>query len=308
MSVAMAASVVIPSYQSAATIRRCLASVLAQHVKEGFEVVVVDSGTDGTADIVRKEFPGVRLLKARGRLDAARARNWGAREALGSILAFIDSDCVPDTNWLARLMTALKETGCDGVGGAIRPIDGSNSAGWAGYFCEFREFLPRGTAGEATYLTPGNVAYRRQAFERAGGFPSGYFPLEDQVFYQRLQATGSRTHFDPSIVVAHAHRDDIAAFLAHQVKIGSANSRVVLALGLKGYRLASRPWLAAALLPALASYRFARTVAACWRQERFLMVRRPAVAGLCWLGMFAWGIGFARPAARTAPLPRLATE
>ena len=72
---------------------------------------------------------------------------------------------------------------------------------------------------------------------------------------------------------------------------------VVSALGLRGARIASRGWLAAALLPALATYRFARTVATCWRQERCLMIRRPSIAGLCWLGNLAWSVGFARPGA-----------
>src|SRR5947209_9013966 len=45
---------------------------------------------------------------------------------------------------------------------------------------------------------------------RAGGFPSGYFPQEDQVFHSCLTAIGARILFDPSIVVAHAHRSTVA--------------------------------------------------------------------------------------------------
>ena len=48
---------------------------------------------------------------------------------------------------------------------------------------------------------------------------------------------------------------------------------------------------------------FARTVAACWHQTRCLMLRRPSIAGLCWLGMVAWGIGFARPGPPPRPMP-----
>jgi hypothetical protein len=48
------------------------------------------------------------------------------------------------------------------------------------------------------------------------------------------------------------------------------------------------------VMPALATYRFLRTVAACWRQAHGIMLRRPAIFALCWLGMFAWGIGFIR--------------
>lgn len=296
-------SIIIPSFQSEPTIEACLAAVRAQPAPYPFEIIVADSGTDAAADIVSTRYPEVRLLRSSRRLDPALARNWGAREAQGTILVFIDSDCVPDPDWLRRLCARLEDDGYDAVGGAIRNTEDATPVAWAGYYCEFREFLPRGTAGEATNLTLGNVAYRREAFERAGGFPAGFFPQEDQVFHRRLLATGARICFDPSIVVTHAHRSTLGAFLAHQVRIGEANAKVVRMLGLDGARIASRAWLAALLVPALASYRFARTVTACWTHERYLLIRRPAVAGLCWLGMCAWSIGFARPPGMVRSLP-----
>jgi glycosyltransferase involved in cell wall biosynthesis len=295
----MRASVIIPSFQSAATIRACLTGVLAQDLDAPFDVFVADSGNDGTAAIIQQEFPAVRLLRSETRLDAALARNWGAREAQGSILAFIDSDCVPQPDWLRRLCLTIEDGAYDAAGGAIGNVEGANSTSWAGYFCEFREFLPGDTAVDATNLTLGNAAYRRDTFWRADAFPAGYFPQEDQVFHQRLLANGARIRFDPSIVVTHVHRSSIGAFLAHQARIGAANARVVRAIGLQGKTIASHRWAAAALLPALTTYRFARTVTACWTQERYLLVRNPAVAGLCWLGMVAWGVGFAGPVEMT---------
>jgi GT2 family glycosyltransferase len=304
----MRSSVIIPSFQSASTIRACLAAVRAQDIGDPFEVFLADSGTDDTAAIVRQEFPEVRLLKSGTRLSAELARNWGAREARGSVLAFVDSDCVPERDWLRRLCVILEEGTYHGVGGAIRPVERSNSTNWAGYFCEFREFLPGGAASDATYLTPNNAAYRCDTFRKAGGFPDGYFPLEDQVFYERLRAVGARIRFDPSVVVRHNHRSEVTAFLAHQAKIGTANARVVRELGLQGGRIASHAWLAAGLLPALATYRFARTVAACWKQERYLMLRSPTITGLCGLGMIAWSLGFARASGAETRLHRLAAE
>jgi GT2 family glycosyltransferase len=300
----MRASVIIPSFQSETTIRACLASVLAQDFEDAFEIFLADSGTDRTSDIVRREFPSVRLLKSDRRLSAELARNWGAREARGAVFAFIDSDCVARPDWLRRLCETLEEGSYHGVGGAIQPVDGSNATNWAGYFCEFREFLPGGAPTDATYLTPNNAAYRSDIFRRAGGFPDGYFPMEDQVFYERLRAVGARIRFDPSIVVQHNHRSRVAAFLSHQSRIGAANARVVRDFNLQGGWIAAHPWSAVALFPALTTYRFARTVTACWKQERYLMLRRPAVTGLCWLGMLAWGVGFTRPAAIEASLRR----
>jgi mycofactocin glycosyltransferase len=292
MNEKVAVSVVIPSFQSAGTIEACLTGVLRQAHDAPFEVIVADSGTDATAELIGRHFPTVRVLKSEQRLDPALARNWAAREAHGSLLAFIDSDCVPEPDWLSRLCAALEDGTYDAIGGAIRNANGTTAASWAGYFCEFREFLPGEVASDRTYLTPGNTAYRRATFERAGGFPVGYYPMEDQVFYQRLHAAGARIRFDPRIVVRHHHRTEIGTFLKHQKKLGAANALVVRRLGLQGAPIASRQWLAATLLPALATYRFGRTFAACWQEEQCLMLRRPLVTALCWLGMFAWGVGF----------------
>jgi GT2 family glycosyltransferase len=294
----MRVSVIIPSFESARTIRACLTSVLAQDIGTPFEILVADSGIDSTAEIVRREFPTVRLLTSKTRWSAEAARNRAASEASGSLLAFIDSDCEAEPGWLRRVCTVLEDGVYDGVGGAIRPVGDSNATAWAGYFCEFREFLPRGRAVDATYLTPNNAAYRAEIFRRAGGFPDGYFPLEDQVFYDRLREVGARIRFDPSIVMTHNHRTEVRAFLSHQTKIGHANARVVRAINAQGAWLASHPPVTLALLPALVVYRFARTFAACWNQEKCLMLRRPTVAALCWLGMCGWAVGFVRGSAR----------
>lgn len=289
----MRASVIIPSYNSEATIRACLRSVCAQQFDGSYDVFVFDSGTDATADIVAREFPGVRLLRASEKTDPAKGRNRAVAESTGAVLAFIDSDCIAPSNWLHRLC-AIIEDGYDGAGGAIVPVDHSTDAAWAGYFTEFREFLPGGPARAATYLTINNAAYRRETFLRAGGFPEAYFPQEDQVFWTRLQPLGARIVMDPSIVVQHHHRDQSGAFLRHQYTIGLANARVVLALGLQGAGLASRPWLALLALPLLTSYRFLRTCIACWHQQQYILLRRPAIGVLCWLGMWWWGTAFVR--------------
>jgi mycofactocin glycosyltransferase len=290
----MRVSVIIPSFESAKTIRACLTSVLAQDIDTPFEIFVADSGSDSTAEIVRHEFPAVRLLKSNTRWSAEAARNRAASEACGSVLAFVDSDCEAGRDWLRRMCAVLESGPYDGVGGAIRPVAGSNATAWAGYFCEFREFLPRGQAVDATYLTPNNAAYRAEIFRRAGGFPEGYFPLEDQMFYDRLRTIGAHIRFDPSIVMTHNHRTEVRAFLSHQARIGLANARVARAINAQGAWLASHPTFTVALLPALIVYRFARTVAACWKQERWLLWRRPTVAALCCLGMCGWAAGFAR--------------
>jgi glycosyltransferase involved in cell wall biosynthesis len=284
-------SVIVPSYRSAATIRGCLQAIQDQDFARSFEVIVVDSGDDGTAGIVRREFPGVQLMALAGQTDAPVARNLGAERARAEVLAFIDSDCKAAPDWLGRLYETL-EGGYDAVGGSVANGNGETLVSWAGYVCEFREFLPRGVARDAEDLTEGNVAYRKRAFLAAGGFPSGCFPQEGQILHRRLRDQGARLRFDPAIVVAHTHRSERRAFLEHQRRIGRTNARVLVRLGRPGAALARHRALALMALPALVPYRFLRTVRACFGVAHGLVLRRPALAALVFRGMCSWGRGF----------------
>lgn len=295
-------SVIVPSYRSAATIAACLRSLEAQCGAPSFEVVVVDSSPDETPALVRREFPWVRLIQLPRQTDPAAARNLGAGQARGEVLAFIDSDCVAAPDWLRRLHAHLA-SGYHAAGGAIANANRETTASWAGYLCEFREFLPEAPARDADNLTLGNAAYLRASFWACGGFPLGCYPQEDQLFHARLRAAGGRIRLDPGIVVAHTHRAKVGAFLGHQRRIGRANARVLRGLAAPGAALARRPLLATLAAPALVPLRFARTLWACRRVERNLLLRWPALLGLCWLGMCCWGLGFVEGAWSAASLP-----
>ena len=126
MSARPAASVVVPSYQSAATIRACLRSLAAQDLAAPYEVIVVDSSRDGTAEIVANEFEDVMLVHRADQTEPAAARNLGLERARADVVAFLDADCVAPADWLRRLRQAV-EHGCDGVGGGSRTATGTGS-------------------------------------------------------------------------------------------------------------------------------------------------------------------------------------
>ncbi|MGH2522412.1 MAG: glycosyltransferase, partial [Anaerolineales bacterium] len=243
-----------------------------------------------------------RLIHLPEQTDPAQARNVGARQAHGEVLAFIDADCIAASDWLRRLC-ALIEQGYAAAGGAIGNANGESLVSWAGYLCEFREFLPGSPARDVSNLTLGNAAYRAKVFKAEGGFPVGYFPQEDQVFHNRLCQKGLRMRLDPGVVVRHFHRAERAEFLNHQRHIGQANARVLQGPNRPGSGLARRPALARLALPALVTLRFFRTVRATWNAEHALMLRRPALAWLCWRGMCWWGLGFLEGARQSGRLP-----
>lgn len=85
-------SVVVPAYNSEDTIRRTLDSARAQSCKSITEIIVVDDGSeDATSQIVRDEYPEVRIITQKNQGSAV-ARNTGVEVAEGELIAFLDAD------------------------------------------------------------------------------------------------------------------------------------------------------------------------------------------------------------------------
>lgn len=107
-------SVILPVYNRAATIRRCVDSVRAQTVSDWELVVVDDASSDGTTAIIAGYHdPRIRILRHEQNRGAAAARNTALRDARCEFLAWIDSDdeWLPDK--LAQQLALLERTGAD---------------------------------------------------------------------------------------------------------------------------------------------------------------------------------------------------
>ena len=93
----MLLSIVIPIYNGATTISRCLASIKKQRLPTGqYEVICVDDcSSDNTIETLQREafsFPELRILRNPRNMRAGGARNHGVREARGKFIVFIDAD------------------------------------------------------------------------------------------------------------------------------------------------------------------------------------------------------------------------
>ena len=195
----MRVSVVVPAHESASTLGRTLSALTAQELTEPYEVIVVDDGsTDGGAEIAERAGPLVRVIR-QPRAGAAEARNRGAREARGQILAFTDGDCFPAPGWLAAGLLAMERA--DLVQGAVRPPPEVR-------LTPFDRTLI--VVGESGLYESANLFVSRELFERVGGFRAPVAakadrPLgEDVAFAWRARRAGAATAFAPGAVVYHA--------------------------------------------------------------------------------------------------------
>lgn len=120
----MDVSVVIPAYDVCKFIGRTLESVGKQVFCGSSEIIVVDNGsTDGTTEIIRKNFPRVIVLQE-PKLGANSARECGRRKAMGEIIAFLDADTEVPCDWLERGMRHFRESDIVALTGPYLFYDG----------------------------------------------------------------------------------------------------------------------------------------------------------------------------------------
>lgn len=196
-------SVVIPAYNEADNIVPCLEAIAAQkYPRDRFEVIVADNGsTDNTVELAGQA--GARVVHAAISGPAA-ARNAGAREAQGEIIAFIDCDCTATPHWLSGLTDGFSDPRAGAVAGDILigppRTDFERLMASINYLSQAQNLQNKIMPFAAT----ANVAYRRDVFERLNGFDEKLRVGEDADLSWRLQRVlGLSIAFRPEAAVYH---------------------------------------------------------------------------------------------------------
>jgi GT2 family glycosyltransferase len=215
-------SIVICTYNGAATLRECLEGVRALDYPD-FETIVVSDGSTDASPQIAAEYD-VRLIETENR-GLASARNTGAQAATGEIVAYLDDDAVPDRDWLTYLARAFADPAWGAVGGPNILPPGS---------CATSECVANAPGGpthvlvddrEAEHVPGCNLAVRRAALEQIGGFDPQFRAAGDDVdFCWRLLDAGHRIGFSPGAVVWHHRRRTVRAYLRQQRGYGKAEA------------------------------------------------------------------------------------
>lgn len=206
-------TVIIASYNSENTIVACLESLRRQKTKNKFEIILIDSSIDNTVKLAQVEFPGIKIYSFDKRKYCGDARNFGMTVARANIIAFLDSDCTVDDNWVDEVMNAHK-TDYLAVGGGIENGDSKNLMSWAYYFCEFNLWLPFKEKKEISEMAGCCLSIKRRAFDTYGPFIEGTYS-SDTAFQWKLQQDNYRVLCVPSIKVYHTANYKFRAFLSH---------------------------------------------------------------------------------------------
>ena len=202
-------SVIVPHLNDHARLRLCLRALEAQdYPPDRREVIVVDNGSDEPLDAIAAEFPHVRLADEPER-GCGLARNRGLTLARGEVIAFTDSDCLPDKGWIRNAQQAVAgERGADIAGGDIRLFaeDEDNPTG-PELFEQLFTFRQEEFVHRDHFAAGASLITRRDVCDQVGPFLDVNYP-EDKEWGRRAHRMGYRLAYVPQAITWHPAKHD----------------------------------------------------------------------------------------------------
>jgi glycosyltransferase involved in cell wall biosynthesis len=186
-------SVVIPCYNALQWLSLTIKSVIEQNV-DGVEIIVIDDGsTDGSSDIVAKEFPEVHLIRTSNQ-GPSRARNLGMQASHGQFIQFLDADDLLASGKLKLQLEALNQTNDDVAYGAwqylVKQSDGTFKLG--NIVSRKIQTDPEVELFTDFWCPPAAYLFRRSIVEKTGGFRENLPVIQDARFVLDCALYGGR--------------------------------------------------------------------------------------------------------------------
>lgn len=211
----MEASVIIPNYNGAEFIKECIDSLKLQEYKD-FEIIVVDNGSkDDSADLVEREYPGIRLKRLDQNYGFSRAVNEGLRMSEAPFVILLNSDTRVEAGFVGALVSAIKsDEGVFSVASKMiqmkRPdkLDGAgdlySAFGWAYARGKGRSSEGYTKTAKVFSACGGAAIYRRSILDEIGWFDEFHFAyLEDTDIGYRARIMGYKNIYCPEAKVYH---------------------------------------------------------------------------------------------------------
>ncbi|MBN1191678.1 MAG: mycofactocin biosynthesis glycosyltransferase MftF [Dehalococcoidales bacterium] len=220
-------SVIVPAREISQDLIECLESICRlDYPEDKIEVLVVIDGPSGsTLRFPSHKIKRITLEKSAG---PASARNIGAAQAGGDILAFLDADCIADKNWLREIVPFFQ---AGEIGAAGGQVDGFYNESCLDRYEKVssslnmgRRILFDGNSDSTLYVPTCNMLVRREVFSESGGFIDGMRLGEDVDFCWRMRKKGCYLLYVPCGTISHKHRNRFFQFLVRRGAYGSSEA------------------------------------------------------------------------------------
>jgi glycosyltransferase involved in cell wall biosynthesis len=221
--------VIVPTRHRPRDLRRCLEALASlDYPRESFEVIVVDDGGSSPLDELVASFEDridVRVVQQPWS-GAGAARNLGAGDARGALLAFTDDDCLPERGWLRALAEGAGADAARAVGGRTLNAREANRYSRVSQLVLDIAYAHYNTAPEDPhFFTSNNLAVPAAGFRDLGGFDPDLPTAEDRDLCDRWLRRGNRMVYAPDAVLHHAADLSFAGFVRKHFRYGQGAFR-----------------------------------------------------------------------------------
>jgi glycosyltransferase involved in cell wall biosynthesis len=281
-------SVIVPSYNQEKHVGNLLNSLKNQVTEHNFKVILVDSGTDNTAKIVKKEFPWVQLIELNKRAHPGKGRNIGIDSATSDIIAFTDCDCVVCPNWVNTIIESLSRDQI--ITGPVYNGTPKNLWGTVDYLLEFYDFWDFEIDKKFGPVGSCNLAFSLSLYKTFG-------PLDENIkgsdarFTRKVLNDLGYISWVPDLTIHHNNRTKFTKILKNQLELGKGAVVSSAKVHKLGAILLKYPVLIP-FIPIVRSIRIGRILARKTFSNfvKFLILYPFVLIGL---SAYAFGFGFA---------------
>jgi len=204
-------SVIIPAYNTKKTIAKTINSVLNQTFRN-FELLIVNDGsTDNTLNMI-KQFKDKRIkIFNQKNQGSYTARNLGIQKSKGKILAFTDSDCIPEKNWLEEGIKSLKkDKNCHIVGGKVNVFaKNAKNPKAIELFDKITYLNQKKYIKKFNFAATANLMTYRKIIMDVGPFNKKLFSGGDNEWCQRAYKKGYKLKYSKRAIVNHPARENL---------------------------------------------------------------------------------------------------
>lgn len=227
-------SVIIPTYNGEKFLRKTLVALRGSTVKPLKTIVVDDFSSDGTLEMLQKEFPEVTAIRNNKNLGPTVSRNRGAKLTGGKYILFLDNDVLVKPTAIQSLLKFLGNYPDSGMAGGKLITTQGKPMWWNFGFRKVKvlgepigfllsliglrhlslrfslNYWDYDRALEVGWIAEGFFAIPRELFEKVGRFDEGFFmAFEGADLSERLRQVGYKTYFcseaEAEILESHTH-------------------------------------------------------------------------------------------------------
>jgi N-acetylglucosaminyl-diphospho-decaprenol L-rhamnosyltransferase len=231
-----AISIIIVNWNTKVLLRQCLISLRGANGVRTEVIVVDNASTDGSPEMVKKDFPRVRLIRCLTNSGMGSGNNAGMKVAKGRYFILLNSDTIVPRGAFKKLLNWLeRHPDCDVVGPQLRYPDGRLQTS-GGYFPTLlnigllflgvddlpilNRYLPLYQRGglylsgkqpdwftrehPVDWLMGACILLKREVFDRVGGFEEKIFMYVEEVeWFYRIKESGYSVWYTPEVWVIH---------------------------------------------------------------------------------------------------------